>query len=125
MDVENATNALIRCLNDSVDFMQNSFVVRRKFVPKSPWFDKECFVAKKKLSKLLHRRIRSRKDEDKLKYATFRREYKELLTRKKNEYRSDFISMLQNSLRDSSRFGGGIRRLNFGKRQQSSITVSE
>jgi len=125
INVDHTTNTLTACLNDAVRFMRNSFVIRTSTRHKSPWFDKECWSAKRKLSKLLHKRLRTRKPKDKIEYAVFRKYYKQLITKKRKEYNADSISSLQTSLKDSKQFWGKIRRLNYGKKQQNNITKSE
>ena len=119
-DINRALDIVNECIKDCASCMT-------KHVPLEPktrcgdWFDQECNKSKKQVRKLLRISRRSLKPEDRHKYCVARREYKNLLARKKNkQYNSAILDNLIASVDNQKEFWNTVNRVSFKKKQQKS-----
>ena len=125
IDVDLATDGLTECLMEAADFMSKVISPNKSNSLKSPWFDKECAIAKRKLNSLLHKYTRSLSISDRRQFILGRNKYKYLIRTKKKEYRSKTATVLQNVLSNQDQFWKLIKQLNGGKYRCCRITAEE
>lgn len=76
---------------------------------KECWFDYECVVARRKVRQLLRAFFRTRCVLSKQSYCAARREYKNLLVKKKRHFNNEKINMLLESVNDNQLFWKNIK----------------
>ena len=79
--------------------------------PRSVWFDLECSQSRKVLRQYLRKFTRYNKDEDRLAYSEKRREYKNLLFKKKRDKKEETLRNLQNSINDPNTFWSCVQNI--------------
>jgi len=125
VNIDEATNCLTACFLRSTDFLTTRRVHRVRYSKTKSWFDKECRSSKKTLNKLLRKYTRTRTAIDRGTYISKRKEYKDLIRRKKREYREYIKNAMQNSLSDSKEFWGHVRKISRRSRVRNNIGVEE
>lgn len=99
-NIANLTNVLLNnadlaedCLATYTDLIVNSshmmnksIIINSKKKLRDTWFDKECLVQKRNVRKKLRKYRLTRSQGDKLVFTSKRKEYKELLKAKRNQY---------------------------------------
>ncbi|UYV70166.1 hypothetical protein LAZ67_7002047 [Cordylochernes scorpioides] len=89
-----------------------------------PWFDHECYIAKKIMKATLTKYIKSNKDLDRLEYVKTRNKYTSIINNKKKKYFCEIQEKLNNTY-DSSEFWKTIalfRKINY---TQGNISISD
>ena len=110
-------------LDDSIEIFQNALygaaacMVRKRGKKKkhvNDWFDDECAQKKKTVKRALKRFQRSKKENTEYRetYVSERKEYKQLLARKKTEFDRARIARLKQSINDPKLFWQTIRSVN-------------
>ena len=125
----NVDQALAR-FNDIVKEQANDMTKRiyanKKNVRHQEWFDCECKTEKRKLRLLLRKFLKSLDKGDRGRYCIARREYKNLIKRKKKEYKDSLVNKLLNSVKSQSDFWDVIRKVSSRKAQPSNdISIQE
>lgn len=96
--IDSDINAALRMFNDSIKnvacCMKRVITVGGNSKKGTGWFDAECNIARKNLRKLLRKFRRTLSNEDRQSYCKQRREYKNLLFRKKKIYNKILIDKL-------------------------------
>ena len=124
IDVNLVTDIITKCLVEAADFMMTSHSWAK---PRSrfPWYDKECAISKRGLNNLLHKYTRSLSRTDRAGFIRCRNNYKQLIRRKKKEYRQKVTTTLQNNLTDPNCFWKQIKQLNGSKFLSNNIPISQ
>ena len=114
IDIDSFAEDLTQCIVQAADVMVKKIHIGGgKYQQINPWFDKECYLAKKKLRNLLHKYTRSRTDRKKAAYVLFRKAYKTMIKEKKSAHCKRVIELLEKNLSDPKLFWRGIKRYNF------------
>ncbi|UYV63861.1 hypothetical protein LAZ67_2005844 [Cordylochernes scorpioides] len=89
-----------------------------------PWFDHECYIAKKIMKATLTKYIRSNRDVDRLEYVETRNKYTSIINNKKKKYFCEIQEKLNNTY-DSSEFWKTIARFRKRNYTQGNISISD
>ncbi|UYV65703.1 hypothetical protein LAZ67_3005184 [Cordylochernes scorpioides] len=89
-----------------------------------PWFDHECYIAKKIMKATLTKYIKSNKDLDRLDYVKTRNKYTSIINNKKKKYFCEIQEKLNNTY-DSSEFWKTIARFRKRNYTQGNISISD
>ncbi|UYV65222.1 hypothetical protein LAZ67_3003636 [Cordylochernes scorpioides] len=89
-----------------------------------PWFDHECYIAKKIMKATLTKYIKSNKDLDRLEYVKTRNKYTSIFNNKKKKYFCEIQEKLNNTY-DSSEFWKTIARFRKRNYTQGNISISD
>ncbi|RUM94525.1 MAG: hypothetical protein DSZ28_02740, partial [Thiothrix sp.] len=110
VDVDAAVEIFTHCLVQAADFLKKTFV--RSHVPRSKeWFDKECAVMKKELQRRLRKFLRTLCVADRMEYAKFRNNYKQLIRDKRQMYRNNMTTALISNVKDSKVFWKHVKKM--------------
>ena len=102
VDVDCALDVFNDCLKEVAECMKKRIVVGKK--SKQDWFDHECVMSRRKVRKALRKYCRSPNEEYRHSYCTLRREYKNLLHRKKKIFNESICNKLLESINDQKTF---------------------
>ena len=84
----------------------------------------ECKNSKRNVRRLLRISRKSLRKEDQHKFVVARREYKNLLKRKKKEYNDAMLDKLKTSVTDQREFWSTVNKISFKRKQQrNNITI--
>ena len=123
LDINEATKCITTSCIQSASIVSYSYVAKQK-TGKCKWFDKQCFLKKKELRKLLRKYNNTSHDDDKCRYLNARRDYKHILKVKKKSYFSS--DNINSSLRDSTRFWNLLRGMNrTGRSRFCNISIND
>eukprot|EP00745_Piridium_sociabile_P014995 TRINITY_DN220_c0_g1_i2.p1 TRINITY_DN220_c0_g1~~TRINITY_DN220_c0_g1_i2.p1 ORF type:complete len:782 (+),score=58.82 TRINITY_DN220_c0_g1_i2:69-2414(+) len=94
--------------------------------PHKEWFDNECRLKRRKVRRLLRKYKHSVDKDDRVLYCIERREYKNMLARKKTKHRELLLTELLNSVKCQKTFWEIIRKVSRKKTQpQNSISIDQ
>jgi hypothetical protein len=122
-DINLALSKFNECLLYSGESMRKTIYVRKEKL--RVWFNLECKESRKMLRQQLRKFIKTNVVEDRLSYTQKRREYKELLKKKKKEYKENLLFTLQSNINDPKKFWDTIRSVRPKSVLQSNITKDE
>ena len=116
VDINEALKSFNDCLKQNAECMKRKIYVHR---PKKIWYDEECRTARKNVRKLLRK---FRKSLDRLvckDYCYARREYKQLLQKKKRKknFNENVSNNLMQSFSDQQAFWQNMRKISKNKYQ--------
>ena len=121
-DINEALYVFDECIRQKADCMKKRIPVY-KSKNSEDWFDKECHDSRKMVRKLLRVFRRTLKSCDRDAFCKARREYKNMLKRKKRFYNSALLDELVTSIKDQKEFWENVHKLSF-KRKQVSNNIS-
>ena len=102
VDVDCALDVFNECLKDVAECMKKRVVVGKK--RKQDWFDYECVMSRRKVRKALRKYCRNPVEAYRHSYCTLRREYKNLLHRKRRMFNENICNKLVDSINDQKTF---------------------
>jgi len=120
-DIDEITNKITECLVSAADFLKITFWNSIPSERKGRWFDKECYIKKKLVKSHLRRYIHILSNEDKFCYVKSRKDYKQLIRNKKNDYRNNATATLLNNVRNAEIFWKQLNTLEFRTRPLNGI----
>ena len=88
----------------------NKKVKVTKQYPRQTCFDKECQQAKTEVKRTLRNFRRINSMEDRARYFELRKQYRKLLTRKSDCYKTEMKNKLINSAKDPKRFWSTLKK---------------
>jgi len=109
--ISNAIDTLSYCIVQAADCMKKTFVYRKSKDRRKPWFDKNCFSARKMVRILLRRYRMSRTLMNRVEYSRCRKLYKELIRERKCEYRYEMTVSLSSNVQNPELFWKQVRML--------------
>ena len=122
-DINMALSKFNECLKSAGKCMEKSIFVSSK--PRNVWFDLECSQSRQVVRHHLRKYVRTSMDDDRIAYATKRREYKQLLRSKKADYKSKFLNDLHENLNDSTKFWASIQSVLYRQNVKPNITLPD
>ena len=131
-NIETDINTCIRSLCDfyldACHMMKKPFKnldsQKSKKYSKISYFDKECFQMKLCLRKYLRKYKKCKSDENKNNYAKFRKEYKQLLALKRQQFNKNKIQSILNKAKDSKLFWKEIKSITITENKYNSIDIN-
>ena len=120
-NVDAALNMFNNCIKESASCMKKR--VSSRMNVSDDWFDRECVVARRNVRRLLRNVRRSVDPVARQQFVISRREYKNLLKRKKQLFNKSLLDKLVMSIQNQKEFWNTIRRSTFKRKQiRNSIT---
>ena len=109
-DVNDAMRLFMECLKDAAECMKKRVCVngRRKGFD---WFDEECKAQRRLVRKLLKKFRRSLEAHDRVSFCQVRRQYKNLIFRKKRQYNQTMIDTLVSSVNCQKEFWDNVHKI--------------
>ena len=123
LDINVALGTFNECLIEAGCAMKKTVIVGSE--KRRVWFDLECKQSRKLLRQNLRRFNRSNNDADRLAYTQKRREYKELLRKKKKTHKENLLTRLQQNRNNPKEFWDCIRSTRPIRKTQSTITKQQ
>ena len=124
VDVNKAMDIFNETVREQADGMRKRIGMNR--TREQEWFDLECKLEKSKVRKLLRLFKKTSNDDDRSVYCIARREYKNLIKRKKKEYNELLVNKLIKSVKNQKEFWDTVRKVSKKKTQPSNdISVDE
>ncbi|UYV63334.1 hypothetical protein LAZ67_2003768 [Cordylochernes scorpioides] len=122
--IENIMNNMVNQIKSAM--VQNGMQIETKAnnLMSKPWFDHECYIAKKIMKATLTKYIKSNRDLDRLEYVKTRNNYTSILNNKKKKYFCEIQEKLNNTY-DSSEFWKTIARFRKRNYTQGNISISD
>ncbi|UYV84400.1 hypothetical protein LAZ67_X002020 [Cordylochernes scorpioides] len=122
--IENIMNNMVNQIKSAM--VQNGMQIEIKANNSlsKPWFDHECYIAKKIMKATLTKYIKSNKDLDRLEYVKTRNKYTSIINNKKKKYFREIQEKLNNTY-DSSEFWKTIARFRKRNYTQGNISISD
>ena len=102
VDINSALDKFNNCLKEAAVCMKKR--VTNGIKRKQDWFDYECVLFRRKVRKALRKYCRTTNEENRHSYCVLRREYKNLLYRKKKTFNEDICNKLIDSISDQKSF---------------------
>ena len=127
--IDTDVNVALQIFNDHLKeqaecIKKRIHVNRRKQT--NDWFDKECECTKRNVRKLLRKFRKTLKPGDRIVYCKARREYKNLLHKKKKEFNNTVLAKLVKSIKDQKCFWETLHSISKKKSQPlNSISANE
>jgi len=115
VDVNQALSLFNDCLKEMAECMKRKLFVN-KVNKKQDWFDSECRTHRKLVRQKLRMFRSSLSASDRNIYCVVRREYKNLLYRKRKDYNNLLIRNLIASVNDQHAFWEAVHKISFKKR---------
>lgn len=123
VDVNDALDMFNNCIKESAECMKKCICTNKGKVC-NDWFDQECLMCKREVSRLLRISRRSVKPEDIQEYVIARREYKHLQKRKRKHFNKQLIDKLVLSINNQKEFWDVVHRTSFKRKQvRNNISV--
>ncbi|UYV74155.1 hypothetical protein LAZ67_11002260 [Cordylochernes scorpioides] len=122
--IENIMNNMVNQIKSAM--VQNGMQIEIKANNSlsKPWFDHECYIAKKIMKATLTKYIKSNKDLDRLEYVKTRNKYTSIINNKKKKYFCEIQEKLNNTY-DSSEFWKTIALFRKRNYTQGNISISD
>ncbi|UYV73670.1 hypothetical protein LAZ67_11000293 [Cordylochernes scorpioides] len=122
--IENIMNNMVNHIKSAM--VQNGMQIEIKANNSlsKPWFDHECYIAKKIMKATLTKYIKSNRDLDRLDYVKTRNKYTSIINNKKKKYFCEIQEKLNNTY-DSSEFWKTIARFRKRNYTQGNISISD
>ncbi|UYV71615.1 hypothetical protein LAZ67_8003861 [Cordylochernes scorpioides] len=122
--IENIMNNMVNQIKSAM--VQNGMQIEIKTNNSlsKPWFDHECYIAKKFMKATLTKYIKSNRDLDRLGYVKTRNKYTSIINNKKKKYFCEIQEKLNNTY-DSSEFWKTIARFRKRNYTQGNISISD
>ena len=117
----NQAVSMFTAIMKRVSECMNKKVKVTKQYPRQTWFDKECQQAKTEVKRTLRNFRRSNSVEDRTRYVELRKQYRKLLTRKSDCYKTEMKNKLINSAKDPKTFWSTLKRISSKKRVTGNI----
>ena len=115
VNVNEALNVFNDCIRRCAECMKKTIRVNHSELKN--WFDAECYLNRRNVRKLL-RKFRSTKDkDDKDLFVKARREYKNMLKRKKKQFNDNLLERLISSINNQKDFWNCMNKISYKKRQ--------
>jgi hypothetical protein len=123
VDIDVALEMFNDCVKNIADCMKRKVFVN-SVNKKKDWFDVDCCVARKSVRRKLNLFRRSLKACDRDAFCVARREYKNLLYRKKKEFNYALLHDLVSSVNDQYSFWDKVRKISIkGKTVRNTVTM--
>eukprot|EP00745_Piridium_sociabile_P014999 TRINITY_DN220_c0_g1_i5.p1 TRINITY_DN220_c0_g1~~TRINITY_DN220_c0_g1_i5.p1 ORF type:complete len:431 (+),score=53.42 TRINITY_DN220_c0_g1_i5:76-1293(+) len=124
VDISLAINRFNQIVRDQALYMEKRICIGKQ--PHKEWFDNECRLKRRKVRRLLRKYKHSVDKDDRVLYCIERREYKNMLARKKTKHRELLLTELLNSVKCQKTFWEIIRKVSRKKTQpQNSISIDQ
>ena len=122
-DVNAALDIFNDCIKDCAECMTKEVHIDRKRKSED-WFDRECIMCRRHVRKLLRVCRRTSKIEDQQAFVVARREYKNLINRKRKQHNNTLLNNLVRSVGNQKEFWNSIRKVSFKRTQpQNNIRI--
>ena len=123
VDINQALSLFNECVKEAAECMKKKVFVNRER-KKQDWFDHECKTQRKLTRKTLNRFRCTMQASDRSEYCIARREYKNLLHRKRKQYNDILISNLVTSIDDQHAFWCAVKNISFKQRSvRNSVSI--
>jgi hypothetical protein len=99
-----------KSLLGAAECMKQTFKKGERKLGGAKWYDRDCYSKKKEVRHSLKCFRKSLKREDYLVYSVTRKEYKQLIQKKKTESKNKSINELLDSLHDTKSFWGEVKK---------------
>ncbi|UYV74092.1 hypothetical protein LAZ67_11002088, partial [Cordylochernes scorpioides] len=97
---------------------------KTKNIKSKPWFDKDCYLAKKEMKQNLKLYVKHNISADKIAYLSSKKKYSAILKLKKREY-TDKIQVILSNVKDPSQFWKTINSLKYRNNLQGEISTAD
>ena len=119
VNINEALHTFNECIQQSAEVMKKRIPIN-KTKSLGDWFDHECVLTRRKVRRLLRTYNKSLKKEDRNNYTVARREYKNLLQRKKREFNDTVLHRLVASIGNQKDFWKNVQNVSFKATQPKS-----
>lgn len=107
--IDTALNTFSNTVLSAAGCMKKRFKTGQMKKDRSPWFDSDCYCAKKEAQFSLKQFKKTNTADDRQAFTEKRKAYKKIIKERKAVYKQSFIQNLQNKLNDPKAFWGEIR----------------
>ena len=114
-DLDGTLNLFNSCIKEMAECMRKQIRIN-KSGKLDEWFDWECKVARKNVRRLLKKFRRSLPSEDRNSFCIGRREYKNMLKRKKVDFNAVLLDKLISSVKSQKYFGETVHKISFKRK---------
>lgn len=126
VDVNKALDMFNDILRKAAECMKKRIFVTNHSRRNTEWFDQECRLERKNVRKLLRRFRKTLNHDDRNAYCKARREYKNLLCRKKKMFHDGLLNELINSVKNQQEFWQTMHKISHKRVQPlNSIAIGE
>ena len=122
-DVDVALEMFSECLKKQAECMKQKVNLNR--FKKKEWFDEECRNNRRNVRKLLRKFRKTKLKSDSVAYCISRREYKNLLYRKKKQYNESILEQLMSTVNDQQNFWKTLRKVSSKSNPPNNVTMSQ
>ena len=123
IDMNDALKKFNDCMYKAAECMLQKVHFRSR--PRNIWFDLECAESRRIVRNHLRHFYRYNNDDDRLAYAEKRKEYKQLLVKKKNDKKNEIVQKLKDNLNDPNVFWSCIKSCVQSKQMKNCISMQE
>eukprot|EP00745_Piridium_sociabile_P043608 TRINITY_DN8944_c0_g1_i10.p1 TRINITY_DN8944_c0_g1~~TRINITY_DN8944_c0_g1_i10.p1 ORF type:complete len:1137 (-),score=123.12 TRINITY_DN8944_c0_g1_i10:208-3198(-) len=109
-NLEESVNVFTKTFNEAAVSMKKKVMIGGKKKEQPKWFDKECFLKKKEVRRLLRICRKTKAKEDYVEFAKTKKEYKALLDAKERTQKHNDLNSLLSSVQNPNKFWNEIRK---------------